>query len=647
MSLEMQEGQASGSTNPFASAQSGTSALHGGGMSDAGEADASGPFGPGVNAMLSQAFGQSLSDLSVARGEGAKNRKISADAHTIGKHISLGDHIKDDPSDLHSMEVIAHEVSHALANGGSGQHIINRADDPGEHAAYDAGRQFKSFLGGGAKAGPPKLKPAHGGRAAIHRFEGGEHKNAVDGALELLAEAKDTGKANAVNVDPKVANEMKSEITLANRLTVSPGDITAMMGDFYGAFNEDGTFNPEKSFEALNDPNNAKEMKAILGRIHAEEESVKKAKAGDGTFQAASAKDLEELTLNRKKKPDKDGTLSGLSMLELAERNNSHFNKKDSSGTDNNMGAYESFHMMALEAAKSGNENLARAYEASAMHFLTDRHAGGHQFDKAGVQQAYKDGGAIHPLLTAVSPALETYDAVRNGDTMSQAATHIVHDHFNESGVNVKNAAGDDPWLAKGDKHWADKDNATNRFQTAKSVYSSYSELEDVLARKRSPEDVKNDGFKAGQTVPQFSEANQKKAEEMASKLTVVDVVKEEKENLGILGPFLKRKLVNAKNWVGDKWDGAKEWAGEKWNAGKEWAGDKWDGAKEWAGEKWNAGKEWAGDKWNSAKEIGGQAVDYGKEKLGNAWSGAKNVAAKGKETLKSGWGFLKNKLGF
>lgn len=102
-----------------------------------------GPFNPQVNALLSQSFGQSLSDISVARGEGAKNRKISAEAHTIDRHISLGVHIKEDPSDAHSMEVIAHEVSHALARGGSGQHIINQAGDPGEHAAYDAGRQFK------------------------------------------------------------------------------------------------------------------------------------------------------------------------------------------------------------------------------------------------------------------------------------------------------------------------------------------------------------------------------------------------------------------------------------------------------------------------------------------------------------------------
>ena len=89
-------------------------------------------------------------------------------------------------------------------------------------------------------------------------------------------------------------------------------------------------------------------MEAILDRIHAEEGSLKKALNGEGKFQAASAKELEELTLKRKKTVDKNGVVSGLSMLELAERNNSHFSSKDSSGTDNNMGAYESFHMMAL-----------------------------------------------------------------------------------------------------------------------------------------------------------------------------------------------------------------------------------------------------------------------------------------------------------
>lgn len=81
---------------------------------------------------------------------------------------------------------------------------------------------------------------------------------------------------------------------------------------------------------------------------------------------------------------------SGYSMLELADRNRSHFSKKDESGADNNMGAYASFHEMAMAAAKRGETDLARAYEASAMHFLTDRFAGGHQFDEGDLGRAWR-----------------------------------------------------------------------------------------------------------------------------------------------------------------------------------------------------------------------------------------------------------------
>ncbi len=297
-------GEQSSAVSPFATPASAAVQPGGAGFGAASStplasSHGTGPFSPSVNALLGQCFGQPLDDISVARGEGTKNKKISAEAHTINRHISLGDHIKEDPHDAHSMEVIAHEVSHALASGGSGHHIINQAGDPGEHAAYDAGRQFKSFVSAGAKGVAPQLRPAHGGQAAIHRFEGGEHKNAVDGAVEVLQQAPPPNRA-AVKVDPKVAALMTGEITLQNKMTVKPGDLTAMMGDFYGVFNKDGTFNPQKSYEAMTkaDP---KEMAAILERIHAEEKTVKSALNHQGSFEAASPKELEEITLNRKK----------------------------------------------------------------------------------------------------------------------------------------------------------------------------------------------------------------------------------------------------------------------------------------------------------------------------------------------------------
>src|SRR5262249_18391294 len=134
-------------------------------------------------------------------------------------------------------------------------------------AASDA---VKSFVAGGARGEAPRLAPAHGGRAKVHRFEGGEHMAATDNAVKTMTAAGKT-------VDPAVAGLLAQKVKLKNGLEVSPGDLTAMMGDFYGAFDKgkDGKehFNARASFDALTsaDP---KEMNEILKRIHAERDSV-------------------------------------------------------------------------------------------------------------------------------------------------------------------------------------------------------------------------------------------------------------------------------------------------------------------------------------------------------------------------------------
>ena len=93
---------------------------------------------PETYSLLRQSFGPGVDEVAVEKNQGAKNRSIAAKAHTIGNKISLGDDIRDDPRDAHSMEVIAHEFAHALAKGGSGQHILDRPGDPGERDAASA-----------------------------------------------------------------------------------------------------------------------------------------------------------------------------------------------------------------------------------------------------------------------------------------------------------------------------------------------------------------------------------------------------------------------------------------------------------------------------------------------------------------------------
>src|SRR5262245_36609225 len=93
-----------------------------------------GPFSGPVNALLTESFGRSMDEIVVERGQGSANRALGAKAHTIGSTISLGDDIREDTTDVSSMQVIAHEVSHALAGGGSGEKLL----DGGRHDAGES-----------------------------------------------------------------------------------------------------------------------------------------------------------------------------------------------------------------------------------------------------------------------------------------------------------------------------------------------------------------------------------------------------------------------------------------------------------------------------------------------------------------------------
>lgn len=244
-----------------------------------------GPFSPQVNGLLKACFGGLIEEIPVTKAEGAKNRGISAKAHTIGRKVSLGDEVKDDPGDGQSMEVIAHEVAHALAHGGSGKHLLNKSGDPGESAADEAGRGFRQFVEGGARGPAPQLKPAHGGQAAIHRWGSGEHYEAMHNAAEIL---RQEGRPGGGEVDDVVAQRMRDPITLANKLTVDPADLTPLMGDYYGKFDKKGNFDPAASFDQLTHADPA-EMRKLLFIIQQERKLGKEAPPSI----------LEDVTANR------------------------------------------------------------------------------------------------------------------------------------------------------------------------------------------------------------------------------------------------------------------------------------------------------------------------------------------------------------
>lgn len=160
-------------------------------MGELGQREASGPFTPVLNSLLSESFGVSLAGITLSVGEDEKNRMIRANGHTEDRHISLGSHIKQDPSDSLSMEVIAHETAHALAGRDQARSLLNEPGDRGEAKAYEAGRLFRHYTDNEFVGKPPQLSPASGGTAFIHRHE-------IEGPFGIHDPAHETMTAEAL-----------------------------------------------------------------------------------------------------------------------------------------------------------------------------------------------------------------------------------------------------------------------------------------------------------------------------------------------------------------------------------------------------------------------------------------------------------------
>jgi uncharacterized protein DUF4157 len=590
--------------------------------------DAGGPFSRPVNALLGESFGESLDDISVERGQGETNRALNAKAHTIGRTISLGSDIREDPTDTASMRVIAHEVAHALAGGGSGRKLVDSGrHDAGESAAHAASDSFASFIAGGARGPAPRLSPAHGGEAMIHRYEAGEHADSVDHAAETL-------KAGGGQVDQKTADMMSRPITLSNGVTVTQGQVTAMMGDFYGAYTKgkDGKehFDPAASFNAL-DNADPKEMKALIAKIQNEQKDVTAAKEGKGTFEPTANSDFESITNDRHLKTDANGTTTGYTFMDLAQKNTNHFNSKDESGTDNNMGAYGALHAMAMQEAqkvaampdgpeKDKAQQRALAMEASSQHFLTDRFSSGHQFDK---QQMIDNnsGGAL-------------------GSTWGNVVSRVEHDRLNETPTMVEDGQGH-RWNAMGDEHWADKDNAENRVHTAQTVMNSYGDVGAIMSGDKKASDFADPTAHAHETAPKWSDSINDRAQAQGKKDGLLEVVPKEIGQVGLLPTMawsgIKAKWHSIEDTAGEAWDWTKDKASKGWDATKEGAGEAWDYTKDKAGKAWNATKEGAGEAWDWTKDKASKGWDATKKGAGAAWDATKKVGSAAVDTVSEG----------
>lgn len=131
----------------------------------------SGPLGGPLDGALEACFGPAVRGLQAGFGERSANAEIGAVAHAAGRRLSFGEAVDPEGGDGLSLEVIGHEVAHALGAGGAPRTLLNQPGDPGEHQADQAGAAFRRYVEGGARGPAPQIAPARGGRAAIHRWE--------------------------------------------------------------------------------------------------------------------------------------------------------------------------------------------------------------------------------------------------------------------------------------------------------------------------------------------------------------------------------------------------------------------------------------------------------------------------------------------
>ena len=490
----------------------------------------------GVGEALVDCFGPAVAGVEIHGGEDAPNDDIGALGSAEGHRVSLSSDVDPAQGDRQSLEVLGHEVAHAMARGGAGETELDQPGDPGEARADATGAKFAAYVAGGMRGPAPRLQAATGGRARVHRSESAEHKDAVDGTLRRLSGSRDES-LNQLGAGAKELLDPSKKIKVGSGegVMLTPGEITAMMGDFYGAFDENGDFNPGASFHQL--------MNASKTELEALQKLIKDEGEGHtivtGQWEDA-LKEREGKSFDyTDPKTGETKTFDQLGYLDLAARNNSHFSAETMEGTDNNMGVYSMFHEMALEEAQKLNDlqyvlspeayqeqlNKLRALESCGMHYLTDRHASGHSFEKAGVMDAsgYNERGSAAWDWPGLAFGLDTY---RGWGTTANLFVKTVHDEWNEGGLDVQNAQGD-AWRAYGDGHWDDPKNDENRLRTAESVGTSWAELGAVLNGAVSKETVEQEGYGAKDTVPAWDPQNQVAAEERAEERTFAGVAPE------------------------------------------------------------------------------------------------------------------------
>ena len=347
--------------------------------------------------LFERAFGYDLQ--SVRLHDDATSRRVAhgigATAFAAGTQIVLGGPV--------SPHVLAHEVAHVIQSA---------------------------------------LEPA---APLIHYYESPEHEDLGDKSLDELLQflqteqgkkwAKDRGIEPVKLVQQIKADPLKKaggKITAGTRaigakgkqdVKLTPGEITALSGDFYKG--------PDEIASAASQPLEKEGAKNELDKLLGAIDQERKGELPDAN-QA-----YEQITKGR--------------YLDLAKSNDVHF-------APLNRVEWRRLHELAIAEAAASKDDRALQHallvDASGGHFLTDSYAAGHLFDKGKVVAAIRLHLQASPLRTE-NPEAQLYAGIVTvSGNADQLVLKSIHDRINNEGFDVTNSAGM-KWRTFGDAQLA------------------------------------------------------------------------------------------------------------------------------------------------------------------------------------------------
>jgi Domain of unknown function (DUF4157) len=459
------------------------------------------PLPDEVRTFMEPRFGADFSQVRVHTGSEAvqMNRDLNAQAFVHKQDVYFG------AGKAPGKDVLtAHELTHVVQQTGSAQPEFNT-------------RELSNYNNLTVQ------KKLSMDDALIQRFESPEHQDLGDNALKDLAEFlktpdgaewKKKNNFNEKNLEklPKDKFLQGNKIKVGNLPELSPGDIIALMGDFYRTPQELMSAPPE-------------EVNKLL-------EIIKKEGAGNLSGSDAN-KQYQEVTQQYRKQED--------TYVELAKENKPHF-------TPGNRIAWEKFHTQALDKAKQAGSDKALLQEALLIdaaggHFLTDAFAAGHLFDKNKLEVAIDIFLKSNPPKPK-NPEMQIYYAlVEFKGALPQLVLKNIHDRLNREGVEVVNKKGM-KWKTFGDDHLKTSQE-TRRIATL-AIYLSRQQV--ILAQETGMSNLKPDEIldllpddKSVETVTEKAKSYIPSATEAIS-----DLMYRQRKMAGTLLPFPFGKIVES-----------------------------------------------------------------------------------------------------